>query len=125
MSDKFPPDASTPTLFSAEVIPSDTARRHEQPPTALAQMPISNDKKTTPTSDNTEHAMTLADTLAPLQQRERKTKKTPHSDTKTAPPPMTNDDDNKTTFHISQPAGQEEEEDAPLGQHDRATAEDQ
>ena len=80
------------------------------PTTALAQMPISNDKKKTPTSDNTEHAMTLADALAPLQQRERKTKKTPHSD---------------TSVHISQPAGQEEEEDAPLGQHDRATAEDQ
>ena len=61
-------------------------------------MPISNDKKKTPTSDNTEHAMTLADALAPLQQRERKTKKTPHSDTKTAPPPMTTDDDTKTTF---------------------------
>ena len=61
-------------------------------------MPISNDKKTTSTSDNTEHAMTLANALASLQQRERKTKKTPHSDTKTAPPPMTNDDDNKTTF---------------------------
>ena len=28
----------------------------------------------------------------------RKTKKTPHSDTKTAPPPMTTDDDTKTTF---------------------------
>ena len=61
-------------------------------------MPISNDKKTTPTSDNTEHAMTLADALAPLQQRERKTKKTPLSDTKTALPPMTTDDDNKTMF---------------------------
>ena len=36
--------------------------------------------------------------MTPLQQRVRKTKKTPHSDTKTAPPPMTTDDDTKTTF---------------------------
>ena len=73
-------------------------------------MPISNDKKKTPTSDNTEHAMTLADAfkLAPLQQRERKTKKTPHSDTKTALPPMTND-----------------KEDNSFGQQDRATADNQ
>ena len=42
--------------------------------------------------------MTLADALAPLQQRERKTTKTPHSDTKTAPPLMTTNVDTKTTF---------------------------
>ena len=65
--------------------------------------------------------MTLADALAPLQQQERKTKKTTHMDTKTAPQQMTTDDN----IHISQPAGQEEEEDDPLGQDDRATAEDQ
>ena len=61
-------------------------------------MPISNNKKKTPNSDNTEHVVTLADAFAPLQQRKRKTKKTLHSDTKTAPPPMTTDDDTKTTF---------------------------
>ena len=42
--------------------------------------------------------MTLADAFAPLQQRKRKTKKTLHSDTKTAPLLMTTDDDTKTTF---------------------------
>ena len=53
------------------------------PTTALAQPvhdAISNDKKKTSASDNTEHAMTLADVFksATLQQRERKTKKTSH-----------------------------------------------
>jgi hypothetical protein len=67
--------------------------------------------------------MTLADAFAPLQQRKRKTKKTLHSDTKTAPPQMTNDDNKTTLTSVNQRDRTKKK--TPLGQHDRATAEDQ